>query len=74
MDRLLEYSIEKRHAELLPTLWANGNHDHDLQFVTYSKRSELGQATICEYNCESDHTSDRNQLTTHVKQIPFAEF
>ena len=40
-DKLLQHSIEERHSAM-PTLWANGNHDHDLAFVTYSKRSKLG--------------------------------
>ena len=72
-NRLLQYSIEKRHTSV-PTLWANGNDDHDLEFVVYSKRSELGQSTTCEYNCEGDHDRDRSPVMTHLKLIPFAEF
>ena len=64
--------MDKRHSAI-PTLWANGNYDHDLQFVTYSKRSKLGRSGLCEYRCEGNHGRDRTP-TQHLTQIPIAEF
>ena len=71
-DKLLQYSIEKRHSALA-TLWAYGNYDHDLQFVTYSKRSKLGRSGLCEYKCQGNHDRDQTR-TEHLKQIPIAVF
>ena len=70
---ILSMSLTNRLGKRID-LWANGDHDHDLQFVVYSKRSKVDQTTTCEYNCDGEHDSDRSPVKTHAKQIPFAEF